>query len=340
MKELEVYIKDENITDLHIEQKKNKGILRIRVNGDLEEVKEFSKEEVLSLISKIKVRSKLELDKKRICQDGSFNVRLGEKEYSMRVSSLPTIFGEKINIRVLRNKTAYSLESLKFIPKDTLDLLLCANSGLFLIGGPTGSGKTTTLCNIINSIDTVGKNIITIEDPVEYIIPNANQVEVNEKANFSFSKILRSVLRQDPDIIVVGELRDEETAKLALRAALTGHLVISTIHCNDSYGAINRLIDMGIDKKLIKDTLIAVIYQRLLKKKCNCENNSKCLKCRGKGYKGKVVVGEYIVNNRYDIENDLSKDYLCKNRIPLRKYCKDLWEKKIIPKEEYLSLLV
>ena len=161
------------------------------------------------------------------------------KEYSIRVSSLPTIYGEKINLRVLRNKTAYSLDTLKFIPKDTLELLLCANSGLILIGGPTGSGKTTTLFNIINSIDTVGKNIITIEDPVEYIIPNANQVEVNEKANFS--NILRSVLRQDPDIIIIGELRDEETAKIALRASLTGHLVLSTIHCNDSYGAINRL---------------------------------------------------------------------------------------------------
>ena len=186
----------------------------------------------------------------------------------------------------------------------------------------------------------MGKNIITIEDPVEYIIPNANQVEVNEKANFNFSNILKSVLRQDPDIIVIGELRDEETARLALRAALTGHLVISTIHCNDSYGAINRLLDMGIDKTLIKDTLIAVIYQRLLKRKCNCENKSKCLICGGKGYKGKVVAGEYIVNDRYDIENDLSKDYLCKNKIPLRKYCKGLWEKKIIPKEEYLSLLI
>lgn len=338
MKDLELYIEDENITDLHIEQKKDKGILRVRINGELEEVKEYSKEEVLSVIAKIKVRSKLELDKKRICQDGSYNVTLKGKEYSIRVSSLPTIYGEKINLRVLRNKTAYSLDTLKFIPKDTLELLLCANSGLILIGGPTGSGKTTTLFNIINSIDTVGKNIITIEDPVEYIIPNANQVEVNEKANFS--NILRSVLRQDPDIIIIGELRDEETAKLALRASLTGHLVLSTIHCNDSYGAINRLLDMGIDKNLIKETLIGVIYQRLLKKRCNCGNKSNCLICGGKGYKGKIVAGEYIVNDRYDMKNDLSKSYLCKNRIPLKKYCKELWDKRIIPKEEYLSLLI
>ncbi|WP_294341618.1 ATPase, T2SS/T4P/T4SS family [uncultured Clostridium sp.] len=340
MNELEEYITNENITDIHIEQKKDRGVLRIRINGDLKEEKEFSKEEVQSVIAKIKVRSKLELDKKRICQDGSFNIKFQGKEYSIRVSSLPTIFGEKINLRILRNKSAYSLESLKFIPKDTLQLLLCANSGLLLIGGPTGSGKTTTLFNIINSIDTIGKNIITIEDPVEYIIPSANQVEVNEKANFTFSNILRSVLRQDPDIIVIGELRDEETVRLALRAALTGHLVISTIHCNDSYGAINRLVDMGIDKTLIKDTLIAVIYQRLLKKRCNCNSDPNCLICRGKGYDGKVVAGEYIVNDRYDLKNDLSKEYLCKNKISLRNYCKELLDRNIIPKEEYLSLLV
>lgn len=340
MNELEVYIKNDDITDLHIEQKKDKGILKIRIDGELEVVKEFSKEEVASLVAKIKVKSKLELDKKRICQDGSFDMVLEEKEYSIRVSSLPTIFGEKITLRVLRNKAAYSLESLKFIPKETLELMLSANSGIILIGGPTGSGKTTTMFNMIKAIDTVGKNVITIEDPVEYVIHDANQVEVNEKANFTFSNILRSVLRQDPDIIIIGEIRDEETAKLALRAALTGHLVISTIHCNDSYGAVNRLLDMGIDKILIKDALIGVIYQRLLRKKCNCDNVSNCLICKGKGYNGKVVVGEYLLNDRYDIENDLSKEYLCKNKISLRKYCKDLWEKKILSKEEYLSLLI
>ncbi|MCK5767195.1 MAG: type II/IV secretion system protein, partial [Candidatus Atribacteria bacterium] len=212
---------------------------------------------------------------RRLPQDGRFQIKFGSREVDLRVSSLPTVFGEKVVLRLLdKSKGLIKLDNVGFLPKQLEDFRSIINHsyGIILITGPTGSGKSTTLYAVLNEIDSKNKNVITVEDPVEYKLKRVNQVQIKSKINLTFANTLRSILRQDPDIIMVGEIRDSETAQIAVQAALTGHLVFSTLHTNDAASTLTRLIDMQVEPFLISSSIIGVIAQRLVRVICkNCK---------------------------------------------------------------------
>ncbi|TSC93729.1 MAG: type IV pilus assembly protein PilB [Candidatus Berkelbacteria bacterium Licking1014_85] len=261
----------EKASDIHIEPQKHYLRLRYRVDGDLKEYIRLPLSLHPPIISRIKILSNLKIDEQRIPQDGRYDAIANAHEIDIRVSSLPTVHGEKIVMRVL-DKTAsnYKLEELGFNKLDLQKLISEINKpwGMILATGPTGSGKSTTLYAIINKIISPQINIITLEDPVEYDMAGVNQVQVKPKIGFSFAEGLRSILRQDPNVIMVGEIRDSETAELATHAALTGHLVLSTLHTNNASGALPRLINMGVEPFLITSAINAIIAQRLVRKLC------------------------------------------------------------------------
>lgn len=304
-------------SDIHIEPFKEYVTLRYRVDGSLFKVSELPYSIYQSLCVRIKIITRMDITEKRIAQDGSIVYKLNKTEYDLRVSTLPTVYGEKIVIRILYKSEAFNnLNSLGFRNEGlkTIRNMLKSSHGIILITGPTGSGKTTTLYAMLNEINDIEKNIITIENPVEYMINGINQVNVNYKAGITFASGLRSILRQDPDVIMIGEIRDEETAQIAVRAAITGHLVLATLHTNDSSGAIARLFDMGVPKYLIADSVVGIIAQRLIRKLCNnCKmpniQNEKsspgkynnkfdkgngCEKCNFIGYSGRSVMYEIL----------------------------------------------
>lgn len=252
-------------SDIHLEPREEFLRLRYRVDGLLQEEPPITKNRQASLISRVKVLVNLDIAESRVPQDG----RTRFENHDLRVSTMPTVHGEKVVIRLLnRQHAALKLEELGFESTDLANYqnLIRQRSGLILVTGPTGSGKTTTLYSTLALLNDRQTNILTIEDPVEYQLPGINQVQVNPKAGLTFARGLRAFLRQDPDIIMVGEIRDLETAKVALQAALTGHLVLSTLHTNDAPSAITRLIDMGLDKYLIEAAVIGVVAQRLVRK--------------------------------------------------------------------------
>jgi len=259
----------ERASDIHIEPIEKEVIVRYRVDGILRDAMVLPKTVSAGIVARIKVLSNLKLDEHRLPQDGRFKVETDEYRYSIRVSVLPTFDGEKIVMRLLAEKTAaLSLEDLGFYG-DALELVrnnLRRPVGMILVTGPTGSGKTTTLYTMMEILNTPGVNISTIEDPIEYRMPRINQTQVNPKIGLTFAAGLRSLVRQDPDIIMVGEIRDNETASLAINAALTGHLVLSTLHTNDAAGAIPRLIDMQAEPFLISSTVNLIIAQRLVRR--------------------------------------------------------------------------
>lgn len=312
----------EKASDIHFEQSTNELLCRFRIDGVLHRFMTFPKALANSIISSIKILAKMDIAEKRLPLDGSFQVKVETKIIDLRVSSFPTIEGEKIVIRVLDKETlllslpkvGLSEEMLeKFYP------LIHKNSGIILVTGPTGSGKTTTLYAALEAIKSVEKNIMTIEDPVEYHLELINQAQVNVKAGLTFAKGLRSFLRQDPDILLVGEIRDRETAEIAFQAALTGHLVFSTLHTNDTASALTRLRDMGIEDYLLtSSTINGVLSQRLVRRICPyCAaqyepeqrslkwlglNNDReyyhgagCERCKGTGYLGRVGLFELLV---------------------------------------------
>lgn len=309
-----------NASDIHIEPFEQLIAVRFRIDGTLEKIMHIPTEHYPMVLARIKVMSHMDITEKRIPQDGSFSFTYNAKVCDFRVSTLPTIFGEKVVIRVLyKQDKVMGLDSLGFDKEDIgliRDMLKCSH-GILLATGPTGSGKSTTLFSILEEINDSEKNIVTIEEPVEYIIQGVNQVNVNSKAGISFSKGLKSILRQDPDVIMIGEIRDEETAQIAVRAAITGHLVLSTLHTNDAVGTIVRLIDMKIPTYLLNDCLIGVISQRLVRKICpackveyeptenevaflGIDKNIRiyqgkgCPVCRGTGYFGRTVIYEIM----------------------------------------------
>lgn len=261
---------------------------------------------------------------RRIPQDGRIETTIDGRDVDMRVSVLPTVFGEKIVIRILnRNATLLSKEELGFSPTNEkmFDEILKAPEGIILLTGPTGSGKTTTLYTALRELNDVGKNIITVEDPVEYRLDGVNQVQVNNKAGLTFASGLRSILRQDPDIVLLGEIRDEETASIAVRAAITGHVVLSTIHTNDTASTVNRLVDMGIKPYLVSTATVGIIAQRLIKRICpKCKTGYEveseeyaglgihkggtlyrgkgCNYCSGTGYYGRIAIHEIMAVTR------------------------------------------
>ncbi len=264
-------------SDIHIEPREAYVQIRYRIDGVLNEVNRLPKNVLGSLISRIKILSNLKIDERRVPQDGRFKIKVGGKQYALRVSTLPVADGEKVVMRILdESNDAVSLESLGYWGKslEVVSQSMTEPNGVVLITGPTGSGKSTSLFSILNLLNTPDVNISTIEDPVEYKIPGVNQTQTNAKAGMTFASGLRALLRQDPNIIMVGEIRDGETANLGIQAALTGHLVFSTLHTNNASTTLPRLLDMGIEPFLIASTVRAVVGQRLIRRLCmNCREH-------------------------------------------------------------------
>lgn len=258
-------------SDIHIEPREGHIIVRYRVDGVLKEANKLPKKVHSALVSRIKILSNLKIDERRVPQDGRFKIQVGEGIYALRVSTLPISEGEKVVMRILNESSnAASLEDLGFWGKslDTINQAIVQPHGMILVTGPTGSGKSTSLFSTLSLLNRPTVNISTIEDPVEYKIPGANQTQVNPKAGMTFAAGLRALLRQDPNIIMVGEIRDTETAGLAVQAALTGHLVFATLHTNNAATCLPRLLDMGIEPFLIASTVRAVVGQRLVRRLC------------------------------------------------------------------------
>lgn len=289
-----------NASDIHIEPFQESIKIRYRIDGILYEMLSPPKWIQSALISRIKVMSEMNIAEKRIPQDGRMEVRIGEQEIDIRVSTIPTSFGERLVMRLL-NKSGNLLALSEFGISEknfkTFTRLIKLNNGIVLVTGPTGSGKTTTLYAALSTINSPDKNIITIEDPVEYNLKGISQIQVNRKTGVSFAMGLRSIVRQDPDVILVGEIRDLETAEIAIQSALTGHLVFSTLHTNDAAGAVTRLTDLGVEPYLITSSVKAVVAQRLVRVLCsNCkkeyslsEAEIKTLNLSSKDLKGKKV---------------------------------------------------
>lgn len=265
------YAVEGGASDIHIEPTPEKTHVRFRMDGDLHTSLELPVKVHPAVVARIKILSQMRLDEKRKPQDGRFSATVEGRRIDFRVSTFPTQGGEKVVMRILdRSKSVATLDSLGFSPKDMLAIKesLDRPYGIILISGPTGSGKSTTLFAMLSEIDRESQNVVSLEDPVEYEVPGVSQSQVHPEIGYTFASGLRSILRQDPDVIMVGEIRDKETAQLAIQAALTGHLVFSTIHTNTAAGVIPRLVDMGVDPYLIAPTLIAAIGQRLVRKLC------------------------------------------------------------------------
>ncbi len=268
------YAVTSSASDIHIEPRENFVLVRYRVDGILREVNKLPRNVLGALVSRIKILSNLKIDERRVPQDGRFKIEIGGQVFAMRVSTLPIVDGEKVAMRILNESAkAATLNELGFWGRalETIQHAVVQPHGMVLVTGPTGSGKSTTLFSILNQLNKPGVNISTIEDPVEYKIQGTNQTQVNSAAGMTFSSGLRALLRQDPNIIMVGEIRDNETANLAIQAALTGHLVFSTLHTNNAATSLPRLLDMNIEPFLIASTVRAVVGQRLVRKLCtNC----------------------------------------------------------------------
>jgi type II secretory ATPase GspE/PulE/Tfp pilus assembly ATPase PilB-like protein len=271
----------------------------MRIDGHLHDRMEFALESQVPLLSRIKILAGMDIAVKRRPQDGhySYHARQGHV-YDLRVSSLPTEAGEKLVLRLLdQTPVQYKLSALGFLEDDLVVLTRACqmSSGIVLVVGPTGSGKTTTLYAMLNEMNSREKNILTIEDPVEYHIEGINQVTVQPAQDLTFSNALRASLRQDPDVILIGEIRDEETAEIAIKAALTGHLVLSTLHSVDAVTTIQRLSNLEVDPALLADTLSVIISQRLVRRICDHDpSSSQCSRCHGSGYSGRVPVYEIL----------------------------------------------
>ncbi|MFN8059002.1 MAG: ATPase, T2SS/T4P/T4SS family [Vicinamibacterales bacterium] len=292
-------------SDIHIEPQEKGVALRYRVDGALRHILTIPKRAQAKIVSRIKIMAHLDIAERRKPQDGRSRVQIAGKTYDLRVSTLPTVDGEKLVIRILvQDRAQVALDELGFEPStlETFRELLSRPQGLVLVTGPTGSGKTTTLYASLNHLLKETTNIVTVEDPVEYRVSGVNQVAVNEKAGLSFAAGLRSILRQDPDIVMVGEIRDAETARIAFQAAQTGHLVFSTLHTNDAPSAVTRLVDMGIPAYIVAASVIGVQAQRLVRKLCECKRTLPdgtaqpvgCPECRGTGFRGRVAVYELM----------------------------------------------
>ena len=309
-------------SDIHIEIYEKKCRIRIRIDGNLVERYHIPQNAYPAIINKIKILANLDIAEKRLPQDGRIHFKHGEMAFDIRVSVLPTLYGEKIVLRLLNQDASHiQLDQLGFAPQDMQHYLegVKKPNGMLLISGPTGSGKTTTLYATLKLLNKESRNILTVEDPIEYTLDGINQVQLKEDIGLNFAASLRTFLRQDPDVIMVGEIRDAETANMAIRASLTGHLVLSTIHTNSAWGTISRLMDMGIPPFLIAGTLNTSVAQRLIRKLCvHCKQEQTfdaqlfprnfkpfkavqkhylgkgCEHCFYTGYKGRVAIYEVI----------------------------------------------
>jgi len=307
-------------SDIHLEPRRTHMEVRYRIDGELQHVRNIPRQLMAACISRIKVMAELDIAERRVPQDGRITMKVEGRQVDLRVSTLPIQYGERVVMRVLdRDRGIRKLDELGFSEHNlrTFRWLLQRPNGIILVTGPTGSGKTTTLYAALREIQSVSRNIITCEDPIEYELEGINQSNVNEKAGLTFAVQLRAILRQDPDVVLVGEIRDQETAEIACRAAMTGHLVLSTLHTNDAVSAIPRLIDMGVESFLISSSLAGVVAQRLVRVICpHCKEEYEpslaeiqligyhvdrlyrgkgCTVCGGRGYLGRVSVHEILV---------------------------------------------
>jgi len=277
---------EQRASDIHIEPFENELKVRYRIDGVLHDVEQPPRRQQAAIVSRVKIMAKLNIAERRLPQDGRIKLRTMGKEIDMRVSTLPTLYGESVVLRILdRSSIVLDLEQLGF-PLDTLvqfEKLIVRPYGMLLVTGPTGSGKTTTLYGALEKINSPDKKIITIEDPVEYQLTGVNQIHVKPQIGLTFANGLRSIVRQDPDVIMVGEIRDPETAEIAVQAALTGHLVFSTLHTNDAAGAVSRLLEMGVEDYLLASSLLGVLAQRLVRKVC--------VRCRQAVPAGEALLG-------------------------------------------------
>ncbi|MDD5603291.1 MAG: GspE/PulE family protein [Eubacteriales bacterium] len=311
-------------SDIHIEPMENKVRIRFRIDGELYEQLNITKPAHAAIVTRIKIMGEMDIAEKRLPQDGRVRTVFSGMNVDLRLSVLPTVTGEKIVIRILGGRGSIpERKQLGFTEENSalFDEILRSTNGIILVAGPTGSGKSTTLYSVLSELNKPGTNIITVEDPVEYRLQGVNQVQVNPKAGLTFASGLRSILRQDPDIIMIGEIRDAETAEIAVRASITGHLVLSTIHTNDSASTVTRLVDMGIEPFLVSASLAGVVSQRLVRRICSeCKTSREatpeersllvsdhsckvyegkgCQKCGNTGYKGRIAIHEILVMNK------------------------------------------
>ena len=359
-------------SDIHIEPFETFVTVRYRIDGRLNERARFNIESYPAIAARVKIMSGINIAERRIPQDGRINLTINGTEYDFRVSTLPTVHGEKFVIRIL-DKSAFHLTRTELgftsVANEIVDKMLARPHGIIMMSGPTGCGKTTTLYTFLREINKPDINIVTVEDPVEYTMQGINQVNVNNKANMTFATALRSIMRQDPDVIMIGEIRDEETAQIAIRAAVTGHLVFSTIHTNDAPGVLTRLTDMGISSYFVADALIGVISQRLVKRLCPaCKRKGKtnavemkmlgideptticrpkgCQFCNGTGYRGRIAVHEIMYLNdkiREALATDISAEQLRdlvreSGMTPMWDNCKDYVFRGITSVQELMAL--
>lgn len=317
---------EEKASDIHIEPFEDRLLIRFRQDGLLHEHLTLPPYMQQAITTRLKIMARLDIAERRIPQDGRIKTKIAGKDIDIRVSCLPTVYGESVVMRILdRTSASFSLEKLGF-PEREFSLfqeLIHSPYGILLVTGPTGSGKTTTLYSALNQINSIDKKIITIEDPVEYELDGINQIHVNPKAGLTFASGLRSIVRQDPDVILIGEIRDKETADIAIQSALTGHLVFSTLHTNDAAGAISRLIEIGVEDYLLASSMIGIMAQRLVRILCpECKKKfvpdeviiekynlnfngrpkeiyqpSGCQKCAFSGYSGRIAIFELLVIN-------------------------------------------
>ena len=294
-------------SDIHIEPYERHSSVRFRVDGTLREVVQPNRALHAALISRLKIMAELDISEKRLPQDGRISLRIGTRAVDVRVSTLPSAHGERAVLRLLdKSDSRLSLESVG-MTGDTLQRflgLIAQPHGIILVTGPTGSGKTTTLYAALGRLDAGASNIMTVEDPIEYELPGIGQTQVNPKIDLDFAKALRAILRQDPDVIMIGEIRDFETAQIAIQASLTGHLVLATLHTNDAASAVSRLTDMGVEPFLLSSSLLGVLAQRLVRKLCpQCGAQAGghappgCAHCNFTGYQGRTGVFELMVAN-------------------------------------------
>ena len=363
-------------SDIHIEPMENELRVRYRIDGVLNKGRIYNASLIPAIVARIKIIGGMDISEKRKPQDGRITMTVGRGEYDIRASILPTVYGEKVVLRIA-TKGSYTRDKRELgLTEDELvgyDKIISNPYGIILVTGPTGSGKSTTLYSMLSSLNRDGVNIITIEDPVEAHIDGVNQVQVNEKANLTFASALRSILRQDPDIIMIGEVRDNETAGIAVKASITGHLVASTLHTNSAAGSITRMIDMGVEPYLLSEAIAGVIAQRLVRKLCpDCKKRKHatdldkhllrvpkeqplqiyeacgCVKCDDTGYIGRTGIYEIMSTSskiREAIRNKLSVDAIEQIAItegmkPLRTRAVDLILKGITSMEELLRISV
>ena len=313
----------ENASDIHLETFEKRLVVRFRVDGILREVLEPKRELAALLVSRIKVMARLDIAEKRIPQDGRISLKVGGREVDVRVSTLPSANGERVVLRLLDKQAGrLNLQHLGMSPRDRdlMETTVRKPHGILLVTGPTGSGKTTTLYASLVSLNDRTRNILTVEDPIEYHLEGIGQTQVNSKVDMTFARGLRAILRQDPDVVMVGEIRDKETAEIAVQASLTGHLVLSTLHTNSAIGAITRLVDMGIEPFLLSSSLLGVLAQRLVRVLCpHCKEAYQadeaeckllgvpfaqpptlyhargCAECHQQGYRGRTGIYELVV---------------------------------------------